>query len=431
MREAPSIPLITALHDMGATVRAYDPVGMEQAQEACCPTSTYCDDPYDCAQGADALVIVTEWEQFRALDLDAAEERDGAAGRWSICATSTGPRRWRRTASSTRASAGASELAVRACRRHAYGLSRIASRPPTNAASPGQRDDEWRILPALRHPASDRRRARELTRALAASNAAVLVAPPGAGKTTRVPLALLDEPWAQDRKILVLEPRRLAARAAAERMATTLGEKRRRDRRPARALRLEGVARDAHRGRHRRHLHAADPRRSGARRRRRGAVRRISRALARCRSRPGAGARRAAGPARGSAHPGDVGDARRRAGGKAARRCAGDRERRPRLSGRDALSRPRSAMRRSSGRWRTRSRAALRADPGSVLAFLPGAAEIRRTETLLQRARRRSRGRHRRALRRARRATCRTAPSRRRRRAGARSCWRPRSPRPR
>ena len=53
----------------------------------------------------------------------------------------------------------------------------------------------------------------------------MLVAPPGAGKTTRVPLWLLDELWAADKKILVLEPRRLAARAAAERMAATLNEK--------------------------------------------------------------------------------------------------------------------------------------------------------------------------------------------------------------
>ena len=53
----------------------------------------------------------------------------------------------------------------------------------------------------------------------------MLVAPPGAGKTTRVPLVLADEAWAQGKKIIVLEPRRLAARAAAERMAATLGEK--------------------------------------------------------------------------------------------------------------------------------------------------------------------------------------------------------------
>jgi ATP-dependent helicase HrpB len=65
----------------------------------------------------------------------------------------------------------------------------------------------------------------ELARALAANNAAVLVAPPGAGKTTRVPLALLDEPWVGNRKIIVLEPRRIAARASAERMARTLGER--------------------------------------------------------------------------------------------------------------------------------------------------------------------------------------------------------------
>src|SRR5580658_10112381 len=65
----------------------------------------------------------------------------------------------------------------------------------------------------------------ELTAALRARNAAVLVAPPGAGKTTRVPLILAGEPWADGRRILVLEPRRIAARAAAERMAKTLGER--------------------------------------------------------------------------------------------------------------------------------------------------------------------------------------------------------------
>src|SRR5579885_295080 len=63
-----------------------------------------------------------------------------------------------------------------------------------------------------------------LIAALAANNCAVLVAPPGAGKTTRVPLVLIDEPWAMNKKILVLEPRRLAARAAAARMAWNLGE---------------------------------------------------------------------------------------------------------------------------------------------------------------------------------------------------------------
>ncbi|MGQ0685403.1 ATP-dependent helicase HrpB [Bradyrhizobium sp.] len=65
----------------------------------------------------------------------------------------------------------------------------------------------------------------ELSRTLVVRNTAVLVAPPGAGKTTRVPLALLEEPWTKGKKIIVLEPRRIAARASAERMAKTLGER--------------------------------------------------------------------------------------------------------------------------------------------------------------------------------------------------------------
>jgi UDPglucose 6-dehydrogenase len=68
MREAPSIPLITALRDLGARVQAYDPVAMEQAKLEL-PDVIYCDNPYSCAANADALVIVTEWEQFRALDM--------------------------------------------------------------------------------------------------------------------------------------------------------------------------------------------------------------------------------------------------------------------------------------------------------------------------------------------------------------------------
>ncbi|BCG22846.1 ATP-dependent helicase HrpB [Pseudomonas tohonis] len=65
----------------------------------------------------------------------------------------------------------------------------------------------------------------DLREALAKRNEVILEAPPGAGKTTRVPLALLNEPWLGDQKILMLEPRRLAARAAAERLASELGEK--------------------------------------------------------------------------------------------------------------------------------------------------------------------------------------------------------------
>ena len=69
MREAPSIALIVALQDMGATVRVYDPMGMPQARKVLTDV-TYCPGPYDCVEEADAAVIVTEWEQFRALDLE-------------------------------------------------------------------------------------------------------------------------------------------------------------------------------------------------------------------------------------------------------------------------------------------------------------------------------------------------------------------------
>jgi UDPglucose 6-dehydrogenase len=68
-RDSPAIPLITALQDQGATVRAYDPAGMEQARPQL-PGVQYCDGAYAAAEGAHAIVIATEWEQFRALDLN-------------------------------------------------------------------------------------------------------------------------------------------------------------------------------------------------------------------------------------------------------------------------------------------------------------------------------------------------------------------------
>ena len=68
IRDSPAIALITALQDLGATVTAYDPAGMEEAKKHLSNVS-YCNNAYVAAEGADAVVIATEWEQFRALDL--------------------------------------------------------------------------------------------------------------------------------------------------------------------------------------------------------------------------------------------------------------------------------------------------------------------------------------------------------------------------
>ena len=68
MRDAPSLALIKRLQEGGAEVVAFDPVGREQA-EPMLPGVTFAEDAYTVAAGADALVLVTEWDEFRALDL--------------------------------------------------------------------------------------------------------------------------------------------------------------------------------------------------------------------------------------------------------------------------------------------------------------------------------------------------------------------------
>jgi UDPglucose 6-dehydrogenase len=68
MRDAPSLDIVAALQAAGAAVQAFDPEGHEARQLL--PGVTFRDDPYAAAEGADALVIITEWDQFRALDLD-------------------------------------------------------------------------------------------------------------------------------------------------------------------------------------------------------------------------------------------------------------------------------------------------------------------------------------------------------------------------
>ena len=68
IRESPAIPIITALQDAGARIRAHDPEGMTHA-EAALTGVTYCGDAHEAADGADAVVIVTDWPVFRNLDL--------------------------------------------------------------------------------------------------------------------------------------------------------------------------------------------------------------------------------------------------------------------------------------------------------------------------------------------------------------------------
>ena len=68
MRDSPSLSILPALQDAGAKIRAFDPEGMDEAKKLM-PDLDYCDDAYETMQGADALVLVTEWNEFRALDL--------------------------------------------------------------------------------------------------------------------------------------------------------------------------------------------------------------------------------------------------------------------------------------------------------------------------------------------------------------------------
>ena len=69
MRDAPSLDIVPALQAAGATIRAFDPEGMEEAAKHLSGL-TFCDGPYHAIEGADAAVLITEWDQFRALDLD-------------------------------------------------------------------------------------------------------------------------------------------------------------------------------------------------------------------------------------------------------------------------------------------------------------------------------------------------------------------------
>jgi UDPglucose 6-dehydrogenase len=74
MRESPALDIVPALSEMGVTVRAFDPAAMGEAKKLL-PDIVYCKDAYDAMTGADALAIVTEWNEFRSLDLGEVKKR--------------------------------------------------------------------------------------------------------------------------------------------------------------------------------------------------------------------------------------------------------------------------------------------------------------------------------------------------------------------
>ena len=100
----PAWTIVPALQAIGATVQAFDPEGHEARQLL--PGVDFTDGPYEAHRGRDALVIVTEWDEFRALDLDRVKRR-WRNRCWSTCATSTDPTNCAPPASPISASAGA------------------------------------------------------------------------------------------------------------------------------------------------------------------------------------------------------------------------------------------------------------------------------------------------------------------------------------
>jgi UDPglucose 6-dehydrogenase len=75
MRDAPSAAIIPALMERGARIRAHDPKGMEEARKMLPEEVEYCSDAYDTFEGADAVVLVTEWNAYRGLDIDEMRRR--------------------------------------------------------------------------------------------------------------------------------------------------------------------------------------------------------------------------------------------------------------------------------------------------------------------------------------------------------------------
>ena len=125
LREAPSLEIVRRLHLAGALVSAYDPAGMEKARRMKGPMASvrYCRDPYEVGDGADAIVVVTEWAEFRSLNLPGAATAHAAAR----------VRRWGATCSTPRACAGSASGITAWGDEHALGAGNLAGPAESHA----------------------------------------------------------------------------------------------------------------------------------------------------------------------------------------------------------------------------------------------------------------------------------------------------------
>ena len=339
-------PVVPLPPDSGAPGSSLSEFGSATAARRCCPTSRSSSTNGSPAESFHVDLIddrVIEAERRREPPPDAGPDR----------------RARRQLRLRARARAGRPDLSVTAGR----------------ARSPSTQ-------PAPRAPCPSTRCCRRSWQALRASRALVVEAPPGAGKTTRVPLALLEAGLAEEGEVLVLQPRRLPARLVAEHIAAELGERARAERwatpcasRTSRGPRTR--LRFITEGLLTRRL-LADPTLAG---RGRGGAGRVPRAPPR--HRPGAGAAAPGCSARrpGAAPAGHVRHARGRAGARVPGRLPGRALRRAACF---PIEIEHLRRRRRAARWPTRWRARSGALPargdadGDVLVFLPGAGEIRR-----------------------------------------------------
>ena len=93
MREAPAVTILPALLEKGARIKAHDPKGMEEARKFLPPEVEYAKNAYDACENADAVILMTEWNQYRALDLEKIRNNPENAGSLSTCEMSMNRRK--------------------------------------------------------------------------------------------------------------------------------------------------------------------------------------------------------------------------------------------------------------------------------------------------------------------------------------------------